>query len=129
MTDKIREAAEECEERIYLSGYENPRAMGELLAAQSLVWPKCKWCQLLWKRCKNDSLILAYLTRAEYARFEKAKIMCSGSSGADAKHGVAPYIVTFLQCLPKAIRALRWKRPRLTFEGGQWMLRKERRSH
>lgn len=76
----------------------------------------------------NVSVILANLTPAEYARFGKARVGYSGSTGADADPasygGYGPYIATYSSELRMAIKALRWRHFEVTTSRTQWIVRK-----
>jgi hypothetical protein len=82
----------------------------------------------LRKEMRCDSAIFAKLTPKEYARFQKAHIMFSGSTGDFARPqdygGLAPYIASYFSQIPKALRALRWKRIAVKQQGKSWIITK-----
>ena len=71
------------------------------------------------------SIILADLTPDEIGRFKVAKVGYTGATPADIVHA---YIATYFACLPAALAALGWKKVRIRVRGGQWIVRRKRKS-
>jgi hypothetical protein len=78
------------------------------------------------KRMLGESVIFAKLTDEEYKRFQDGHISYSGATGMGVRpedyNGVGPYIASFIMEIPKALRALRWKRVTVKREGNTWIL-------
>jgi hypothetical protein len=79
----------------------------------------------------RPSIILANLTDAEFDRFHAARIGYSGatpkgapSSGTYNWGASAPYIATFFDVLPAALKAIGWTRIKVRCRDHQWIVKR-----